>query len=278
MGPLLLRFGVISTEELWNQLLYTEALLLFDEVAKDLSTPTSKLVERAVTARVNQLNVWREETIAQAHIDARNYQLDLLTLLLSKILLRTLEDAGVKDPLRSPRYTLYFPEPVSRFVARALESQLQRTRGFPTSLRAEPEQALKDFAPRFEDLITKGDLALQELHVAESKRKTQRTQEIAGVFADANKERKSLAGKLSTLEADKDLPDGWANSFFRKSDQETANPIEKQQRAILGMLDALDLDLSREGRTRILDEQDLAVLRRWCAKAGAIQTEAELFS
>jgi hypothetical protein len=276
--PRYLRYEVLSLDSLWDELVYTEALCLNDQDAEDLAETFSALVKRVMQARQNQLLSWRSETVAQAQISLRNYQLDRLTTRFSQIFVRLLEDAAVKDPTSDVRYKSYFVEPLSRLIGRGLETQLPKCKDWPTRLAKEPEQALQEFAPLFEGALRLGQAALDALVEASGARKTQRVQEIVALFEDTNNQRKLMANQLSTREIERKLGSNWSENFFRKEVSSESDPSDLKQRAILSMLSARGISISKEERAKVVGVEDPVTLDRWCARVGVVAATAELFS
>jgi hypothetical protein len=272
----LLKYESLGVDSLWDTLVYSEALLLVDPDAQDLAPDFSAIVERAVQVRQGQLLCWRGETIAQAKIHYQNYKLDRLTNRFHQIFVRVLEDAGVKDAPNHARLKSYFTEPLSRFIARGLETQLPKCKDWPSRLVNEPEKELQEFAPLFGVAIGAGQLALQEMAVAAGARKSHRMKDIVSLFDDVNNLRKITSNTLSTREVERKLGAGWAENFFRKDTTESQDPIEEKQRAILTMLSARKVAVNKEERAKILDTTDEATIDRWCALAGTVRAASEL--
>jgi hypothetical protein len=275
--PIFLRRETTSVESLREELIFTEALLIYDEVARDLAPGFTALVNKSEQVWLEQRKTWREEAIARALASYRDYKLDHLTTRFHQILVRVLEDAGSREPTQEPRYRLYFPEALSRHLSCGLESQLERSRGWPAALRREPEQALKDFAALFEAELAAGGAALLELRSAQMKQKSYRAKEISALFEEANAERRALWGKLSAREVERRLPRGWAEQFFRKSPRAEEDPVELKQKAVLLTFAARGLELSEEGRKKILGEGSPEALDRWLSRAGVAPSQEELF-
>jgi exonuclease VII large subunit len=257
---------------------FTEALCLADKDTEDLAEAFSTLVKRAMQARQNQLLSWRSETVAQAQISLRNYQLDRLTTRFSQIFVRLLEDAEVKDPTSDIRYKSYFVESLSRLIGRGLETQIPKCKDWPIRLAKEPEKALQEFGPLFESALAEGQSALDSLTRASGERKTQRLQEIVGLFEDANNQRKLTANELSTREIERKLGSNWSENFFRKESSAESDPLDLKQRAILSMLAARGFSISKEERAKVVGAEDLVTIDRWCARVGVVATVAELFA
>jgi hypothetical protein len=267
----------MSLESLWDEIVYTEASMLSDENAADIAAIFTELAERSMKTRSGQLLAWREEIVAQAHISQRNYRLDRLTERLHRVLVRTQEDAGVKETTSSPLYKSYIPEPVSRLVGRGLESQLSKCRDWPTRLARESEPQLKELAPFFEEAIQKGQAALDMMTKASGERKSHRTREIIGLFEDANNQRKLASNQLSTRGIERKLSSDWSDSFFRTEAAIEDDPLESKQRAILQMLSARGVVVSKEERGKILAMSEAPTLERWCAQVGVILEVSEVF-
>jgi hypothetical protein len=278
MNPKQLRHDVMSLEELWYVILYTEARLIYEENAKEFGLSSTSLVDRAEQVRLGQLKVWRTEIIAQAHVDACNDLLDDLTREFEKHLYRFLEDNGVKEPTKDPRYKSYFPDGLGRTINLGLETQVQKTRYFVSSLRREIDPVLQKFAAQFEETFTKADVALTGLRDAQVDRRTHRTNDIIALFEDSNTARQDVYGKLTSRAAEKKLGRDWAESFFKRGESAADEPRDLKRRAILLTFTARGIELSKENRQRINNEDNETLLDAWLSKAGSVTEQAGLFA
>ena len=276
--PRILQREVLTLEDVWDELVYSEARLRHDENAKDLTADISKLCDKVLEVRLGQLNAWKAETFAQAGIFGANFMLDAFTVKFERSVRRSLEDAEVKEPTKDPRYTTYFPEAISRTIGRALNSQLEVTKPMLVHLRMEKTPEVSAHLPTMEALYSQGAAAIDEQQRAEAARRNHRTNEIVAIFEEANSLRKSIYGTLTTREAERRQPSGWADSFFRKQSRATDDPLELKQDAILLVLKARGVSLSKENQKKIFEATDAAVLDRWLSLVGTVASEAELFA
>jgi hypothetical protein len=246
--------------------------------AKDLASPISKLCDKVLNVRLGQLNAWKGESFAQAGVFGVNFLLDDFTPKLERSVRRGLEDAGVKAPYQDARYKAYFPESLSLIIGKALRSQLAVTRPMLAQLRAEKTESVAAHLPMLESLVKQGTTMLELQQTAEAERRNHRNHEIKPLFEEINKARKVLYGTLTTREAERGLPAGWALSFFRKVSRTEDDPAEQLQDALFLILKARGLTLSKEGQKKISEQYEQEVLQRWIGKAVTVTTEAELFA
>jgi hypothetical protein len=277
MQPRNLRHETLSLEDLWYDILYTEARLSYEDNGKAFVAAATSLVDRAELVRLGQLKVWRKEVIAQAHVDSRNEALDNLTREFEKQLYRYLEDDGVREPYKDPRYKAYFPEGLSRTINLGLETQIQKTKFFVTAIRKENATSLLAFAARFIDEFAKADVAIKELRDTQVERRNHRTNEIIKLFDDVNAERQNLYGKLTSYAADQRLGREWAEKFFRHSESTADDPRDLKRKAILLTMTARQIELSKENRQRINNEDNEVTLNAWLSIAGTITEQGSLF-
>ena len=142
----------------------------------------------------------------------------------------------------------------------------------------EPEQVLRDFAPRFESEFAAGDAALAALRSAAAERRQHRAHEIAALFDAANGERKAVAGLLAAKEVALGLPAGFSEAFFRKTARAEEDAADLKRRAILLNLAARGVEVSKESRKKILAEESEAALDRWHLRSVTAADEGELFA
>ena len=108
-----------SLDVLWSELVYTEARLLRDKVARDLAPLFVALLRRWEKIANGQRAVWRAEIVAQAGVDLQNLALDETVELIAD----TLWLAEGKDRT-TPRYRRYFAKPPSTVIRLGLENEL----------------------------------------------------------------------------------------------------------------------------------------------------------
>lgn len=279
MDPRKLDHEAEKVEDLWDELVYTEALLLHDEDAKDLAESITRLITRAEDVRLGQLNCWRAETQADAEVGSRNYRLDFQTKRFERSLRRDLEDRGFENVTERPEYKTYFSISLSRVLDLALESQIKFMEPWLSHLEKEASPVLKGFVEIFRAQFTAGKAALEKRVKADAATRNHRVTEIAKLFEDANTERKALSGKLTTRAAEKKLPDQWPASFFRRAKRYAkAGPEQLRREAILSILSAREVTPTEEQRQKIQKEKDLSLLDRWINKAPLITKAEDLFS
>lgn len=200
----------IALDELWSELLYSEVRAASNAHAQDLAPHFAGLVKRTEETLLGQRKAWRAEIGAQAAVDAADDALDDNVGALASSLLRVAqEDRG------SPRFVRYFPKAPSAVVRLGLESELDRVRGWPDSLKGEAEKELKALAKPFAQNVTDGETALRARDRAAGARADHRVREIVRLVDDANAVRQSICGELMQRAVEHRLPSDWAARFFR---------------------------------------------------------------
>ena len=175
-----------SLDVLWSELVYTEARLLRDKVARDLAPLFVALLRRWEKIANGQRAVWRAEIVAQAGVDLQNLALDETVELIADALWL----AEGKDRT-TPRYRRYFAKPPSAVIRLGLENELPVVRDWVSSLTTEPELALRELGTRLEADIAAGDLAIGERRDALTANRNHRLREINGLVHEINETRQS---------------------------------------------------------------------------------------
>jgi hypothetical protein len=146
---------------------------------------------------------------AQARINYLNRQLDALTRDMVLILLATYKARDAAG------YRRYFPQEAPNLVIRkGLESQLDDCKRWPDHLAAESAAALTAFAPRFAQVITDGQAAVQARSDLQEATRTHRLGAIEPLIADLNAYRQRAYAALLTLGVTHRLDKSWAREFF----------------------------------------------------------------
>jgi hypothetical protein len=204
-----------SLDAIWEQLVYTEGRFLGDALTRDLAAAHADLLKTLETVRAGQHAAWRTEVVAQASANTHNGLLNAATSFGSKLLAAV---TGKRDHARRRRY---FPDAVSDVVKLALGRHIERVRGWPSSLRGEPEPS--SFADCFEQHLEGGG-ALRSRVDAASARSDQRVGEIVALVEDVNAARLSALGRLLQRAVKNDLSREWVESFFRRSQRRASAP------------------------------------------------------
>lgn len=213
-----------SLDEVWEDLVYTDARGSQDPNAADLISPITGLLPRLDGVRVGQYGVWRAEIVAQASVAAADDTLDDTVDAIDDGVQRV-----VDRDRKAVRYTRYFTAAPSLIARMALESELGKVRGWVPSLKSEPETELRHLGDRLETNVTAGDAAVQGRIDAASKRADHRVREIVRLIDDVNAARLALYGLLVTRASERNLPKNWPNRFFRRETKvsEAATPPTK---------------------------------------------------
>ena len=209
-------------DSIWEELVYSESRTLKDKNAKDQAKPFAQLIERCDEIRAGQRQAWRAEIVAQAGVDAADDALDDDVDDLDTELLHA--ERGERT---SPRYKHYFSKPKNEIVRLGLESELGKVRGWPASLKAEPEKPLQKMAGRFETDIEAGDAAIKERQETAQVRSAHRVKEIVTFIDDVNAARRSIYGILLSRGEELKMDSDWAGRFFRRTARAPKAKAEK---------------------------------------------------
>lgn len=200
----------ISLNTVWEELVYTDARLKGDRHASDLAPQLAAPLAAVDEARRGQFAAWQAEILAQAQVDGVNDELDDAVVDFADTLLFTLRDRT------SPRYGRYFTRRSPHAVVRlGLASQVELVRSWPESLRTEPEEALRAFAPSLAALVEKADAALAGRDRAAAARADHRVRVIEPLVDQVNSARNTLYGALVQRAEERKLGRSWPESFFR---------------------------------------------------------------
>jgi hypothetical protein len=210
-----------ALNSIWAEVVFTEARLFGDDLAKELAPPFGQLRQRVEIVRVGQLGVWREEVVAQAAVNAAHDRLDDWMRALDLALLHVL----VGDT-QLPRYRRYFGQPPSSIMRMGLESELGHVRGWSESLASEPEPVLQGLGADLRKIVDQGDAALAGRHKAAAARIDHRVRSIASLIDDINRARVFTYGALTKKAAELHLPRHWPDRFFQHA---TRAPKAKPQ-------------------------------------------------
>ena len=202
----------LSLDSTWADLTFTEARLLGDANAKELAPAFTELRQRVEIVRSGQRDIWRDEVVAQAAVNAADDALDDCVHDLDVALMHI-----VSGDTTAPRYRRYFPVAPSSIIRMGLESELGRVRAWVDSLMSESEEALKALGARLHTVVALGGAALESRRKAGAQRSDHRVRSIAVLIDDINNARLSLYGTLARKAAELRLPRNWPDRFFQYS-------------------------------------------------------------
>lgn len=206
-------------ETMWQELVYTEARLLADKRAKDLAPPIKQHLVRWEQARHGQVEAWRGEVVAQAHVDAADDGMDdFVTDFARSLLDQTKGDRG------APLFRRYFNHAPNKMIRVALGSELPKVRPWVKSLSAEKDARLKAHGEALSPLVADGEAALKEREDAAASRADQRAREIAAFVDDVNAARLSLYGVLIGRVEKLGVRRDWPDRFFRHATRTAPEP------------------------------------------------------
>lgn len=201
-----------SLDSIWEDLVFSEARMTSDLNAADFAATMGELVERCESVRTGQYKAWRAEIVAQANVAAADDNLDDTVDGIDE----GLQHAEGRDR-SSKRYKRYFALAPHAVIRLGLESQLGKVRGWPESLKTEPEKELRKLGETLLKNVDAGDAALAGRRTAAAQRADHRVREIARLIDDVNAARLSIYGTLVTRGAELKLAKDWANRFFRRT-------------------------------------------------------------
>lgn len=193
----------------WEHIVYTLARLSAHPAGKPFVADFKTLEKRLEALEAAQRDVWRDEVVAQAMVDVVDDELDDATRALNR------ELAYVDGP-KTARAKRYFPRPASKFVSLGLQSQVDAVAGWPSSLKAEPEPALKKLATMFAGILAAARKALTGRTDAAARRADQRVRDILSFVEDHNRLRLATHAGLTSLAAKQGLARDFADRFFRR--------------------------------------------------------------
>ncbi len=211
MGARTIGYGE-SLDNIWEELVYTEARLMLDPNAEDLAKEFTAMLARWAKVDAGQRAVWRGEIIAQVRVDAENDTLD-----------DTTDDIGdavyqAEDKDRtSTRYRRYFgSRRPSEIIKMGLESQLGVVRPWVEALKTEPEKELHALGTRLEGNVETGTVAVEGRMKAATDSTNFRVRERMRFVDDVNGLRDSVHGILAQRAVKKKLGKSWPDRFFRR--------------------------------------------------------------
>lgn len=222
--------GESTFDTLEEEVLYTEAALGADEDASDLLTATATWMARIDAARIADRAVRAEVVTVEALRQVADRRLDSgCSAFGDELYLSCGKDR------ESPRWRQFFPEPVSKFIRKALPAQVLSVQGWLVST----DPVFLRHKTTLSKWVTAADSALvrsRSLTLRRGENRTKRDELCRALTA----ERDTLHAALVTRAVDRKLPRDWPDGFFRihgrpskeeddkKSDaaQSGASPVE----------------------------------------------------
>lgn len=201
----------------WEHIVYTLARLSAHSLGKPFVADFKALEKRLDAVESGQRNVWRDEVIAQAAVDAVDDTLDDATRELSRQL-------RFVDGDRSARVKRYFPKPATRFTALGLQSQIEAVASWPQSLKAEAEPVLKKLGGDVAAAISSAKSVLEGRVSAAAARADHRVREIVRFSEDHNRLRLATHAALTSAAVKEGLARDFADRFFRRESRESTEP------------------------------------------------------
>ncbi|MBM4779517.1 MAG: hypothetical protein GQE15_17560 [Archangiaceae bacterium] len=201
----------------WEHIVYTLARLSAHSLGKPFVADFKALEKRLDAVESGQRNVWRDEVIAQAAVDAVDDTLDDATRELSRQL-------RFVDGDRSARVKRYFPKPATRFTALGLQSQIEAVASWPQSLKAEPEPVLKKLGSDVAAAISSAKSVLDGRVSAAAARADHRVREVVRFSEDHNRLRLATHAALTSAGVKEGLARDFADRFFRRESRESNEP------------------------------------------------------
>jgi hypothetical protein len=199
-----------SLDAVWEELTYTEARLLEEEVAKDLAIQLPGLRERLIEVQRRQRDARQRERIAQFAVDATETLLGKVVRAVEKELLRLC--GGNRQ---HPRFLRYMAQISGLPLRLGLESEIERLRSWTELLAKEPESSLKEHGARLVDALIEAIEVLEERQRAAFQAADRRVREVVRIIDDFNAARRSLFLLLAERAIEHRLPADWPEQFFR---------------------------------------------------------------
>lgn len=200
-----------ALDVVWEELVYTEARLLSDPLAKSLAPQAARLLAQWDRVAAGQRAAWRAEIVAQAAVDQADDELDEGVDEVARELLH--EEKGDRGTERFKGYFRQAPNEVTRL---GLESELEVVRSWPEALQGEAEKTLQRLSKTMKDLLAQGDAAVEGRQKAAVARATQRVREVVRFVDDVVAARRSMLTELH-LRAQREGKDAdWALRFFKR--------------------------------------------------------------
>jgi hypothetical protein len=200
-----------SLDGVWEELVYTEARLLNEPLAKDLAKVFASLIARTEKTMKGQRDAWRSEIVAQAGVDATDDELDDCVSDLGVEL--SYLDGGKKSGARFKRY---FGKAPSVVIRMGLASEVTAVEGWPSSLKKEGEPKLKSLGKRLDAILAAAKKVLGGRSDAANARADHRVKEIISLIDDVNGARVSAYGVLMQRGQKDGLAKDFAERFFRR--------------------------------------------------------------
>jgi hypothetical protein len=203
----------------WEHIVYTLARLSAHPLGKPFVADFKALEKRLEALENSQRGTWRDEVIAQALVDVVDDDLDDATRALSR-------ELSYADGEKNSRAKRYFAKPANRYVSLGLQSQLEVVEGWPRSLKAEPEAALKQLAARISAIIVEAKRALTGRSEAISARADHRVREVLAFVEDHNHLRLATHAALTSAAVKGRLARDFADRFFRRDSRASVAEVE----------------------------------------------------
>lgn len=219
MAPRMIQYDD-TIDFIWGEGVYSEAKLLADPRAADLAPRMAHIIASIEAVRSGLYGVWREEIVAQAHVDSADEHLDEVVDGTGKAL-----DRAVDGDHNDPRWKRYIGNSnLSKIKSQGLETEVKTVRTWPESLASEPEQSLQKQGVLVADAITRGGTAITARETATGHRRDFMARDKAQLVDAFNDLRLDLYADLTKRVVANRLDRSWPDSFFRKAAAKAAAP------------------------------------------------------
>jgi hypothetical protein len=222
-------------------------------MTRSLADSITSLIIKNDETKVQQVQLWDKEIIAQAYVDSYNFVLDELALDISEAKVSEIRQKNPgwreREARESKEYQLYFPLPLSSVVKMAPESQAKEMKSWITLLEKETSAELQEFLPRLNAAITDTEAAVKKREDAAKETAIHRVRVIEPFINEVNTFRTKLYATLLTLSQENRLNKSWADIFFRPAPQSQATDDN-----IPGLHKALLIQLKTRG-LQLTDDQ-----------------------
>lgn len=240
---------------------YSLSKLRAHHLTKSLLTEFEAFEERIHEVFWQERELEKRRAIAQAMIEFADDNLDVATDGISNtILVITKNDRG------SALYRRYFGDkPPSVLKRPVLGSQLETLRSWIPSLKASPHPQLQVYGVLLEKLVAEADKAIEEQKKVEQESKDFRElgekKRLIDDFNSLRKETHDALDKIRRENPQENLPNAFADLFFRKSRTPSRPDLEQEIKEVRESIETMRQEITnKEARLQelILQKEKLA--------------------
>lgn len=205
----------LSADDVYDDLVTTEAALGADAAAAELVPPVAALIDEwEVVTKTLRMSA-RKEAAAKAISTLRDAELDDVVIDFSDELLR-----AVGKDRSAPRFKRYFKQAPTRFVRIARLVEATTVQSWVPSIRTEPEKNLAAFAKPLHDASGASVSAINAAAAAAGERASERVRVWDAYVKHADAVRFGLHADLVKRGQEAQRPKDWADRFFKSVGRE----------------------------------------------------------